>query len=108
MESRSKVSDFQNRIYLDRISKSLRDLSSTITDAQLFVQQMVSLSTLLTSLERKLDKSYSTIDKNTQDPTYFIAAYFDTRNVSEALLVYRIVSCYRYVVVVLLLLRKQV
>ena len=93
MESRSKVSDFQNRIYLDRISKSIRDLSSTITDAQLFVQQMVSLSTLLTSLERKLDKSYSTIDKNTQDPTYFIAAYFDTRNVSEALLVYRIVRC---------------
>jgi hypothetical protein len=93
MESISKLSDFQNRVYLDRISKAVRDLSSTITDTQLFVQQMVSLSTLLVSLDRKLDKSYPTIDKNTQDPTYFIAAYFDTRNVTEALLVYRIVRC---------------
>lgn len=93
MESISKLSDFQNRVYLDRISRSVSDLSSTITDPQLFVQQMMSLSTLLARLDRKLDKSYPTIDKNTRDPTYFITAYFDTKNVTEALLVYRIVRC---------------
>jgi hypothetical protein len=52
---------------------------------------MVSLSKLLSSLHRKLDKSIPSIDKNAQDPTYFIAAYFDTRNIVQALLVYRVV-----------------
>ena len=78
MEITSKHSDFENRVYLDKISKSVRDLNST-TDALLFVQQMVPLSTLLSSFDRNLDNSFPDVDENAQDPSYFIAAYFDTK-----------------------------
>jgi hypothetical protein len=91
-------SDFENRVYLDKISKSIRDLNTT-TDTVHFVQQMVPLSALLSRLDRNLDNSYPAVDENTQDPTYFIAAYFDTKNIAEALWVYRIVrSLTRYII----------
>jgi hypothetical protein len=89
MEITSGLIDFQNRVYLDRISRLVRDLSSTSIDSQLFVNQMVSLSKLLSSLHRKLDKPIPSIDKNAKDPAYFIAAYFDTTNIGDAILVYR-------------------
>ena len=91
MEITSGLIDFQNRVNLDRISKSVRDLSSTNIDSPLFVHKMLSLSKQLSSLHRKLDKSIPSIDKNAQDPSYFIAAYFDTTNIGDAILVYRIV-----------------
>src|SRR5687767_12784454 len=97
MEITSKLRDFENRVYLDKISMSIRDLSST-TDILLFVQQMVSLSALLSSFDRNFNNSFPAIDENAQDPTYFIAAYFDTKNIAEALWVYRIVrSLTRYI-----------
>ena len=97
METTSKLSNFENSIYLDKISKSVRDLRYTI-DTQLFVQQMVSLSELLNSFHSNLDDSFPAIDENAQDPTYFIAAYFDTKNIAESLWVYRIVrSLTRYI-----------
>ena len=91
MEITSGLIDFQNQVYLDRISRLVRDLSSTSIDSQLFVNQMVSLSKLLSSLHRKLDKPIPSIDKNAKDPSYFIAAYFDTTNIGDAILVYRII-----------------
>jgi hypothetical protein len=93
MEITSELSEFQYKLYMDSISKSVRELSSTDIDSALFVKQMVSLGTLLASFDRKLHKSIPAIDKNTQDPTYFIAAYFGTGNVPEALLAYRIIRC---------------
>ncbi|MFL6326665.1 MAG: hypothetical protein ACJ71I_04215 [Nitrososphaeraceae archaeon] len=97
MEITSKLSNFENSIYLDKISKSIRDLNST-TDTQLFVQHMVSLSALLSSFDMNLDNPFPGIDENAQDPTYFIAAYFDTKNIAESLWVYRIVrSLTRYI-----------
>ena len=87
----------KNRGYLDKISKLIRDLNST-TDNLLFVKQMVSLSALLSSFDRNLDNSFPAIDENSQDPTYFIAAYFDTKNIAESIWVYRIVrSLTRYI-----------
>lgn len=99
MKITSKFSDSENRVYLDKISKSVRDLNSTPTDTLLFVQQMVSLSALLSSFDRNFNNhTFPAIDENAQDPTYFIAAYFDTKNIAEALLVYRIVrSLTRYI-----------
>jgi hypothetical protein len=104
MEITSKLSDFENRVHLDKISKSIRDLNSTATDTLLFVQQMVSLGELLSSFDRNLgnynnnNNLFPAIDENAQDPTYFIAAYFDTKNIAEALWVYRIVrSLTRYI-----------
>jgi hypothetical protein len=100
MEITSKLSDFENRVYLDKISKSIRDLNSSTTENLLFVQHMVSLSELLSSFDRNLDNNnlFPAIDENAQDPTYFIAAYFDTKNIADALSVYRIVrSLTRYI-----------
>lgn len=98
MEITSKLSDFEYRAYLDKISKSIRDLNSTATDSLIFVRQMMSLSELLSRFDRNFDNSYPAIDENTTDPTYFIAAYFDTKNIAEALWVYRIVrSLTRYI-----------
>jgi hypothetical protein len=98
MGIKSKLSDFENTVYLDKISKSIRDLNST-TDTLLFVQQMVSLSELLSNYDRNLgNNSFPAIDENAQDPTYFLAAYFDTKEITEALWVYRIVrSLTRYI-----------
>jgi hypothetical protein len=97
MEITSKPTDYENRVYVEKISTLIRDLSST-TDLSLFVQQMVSLSALLSNYDRNLDKSFPVIDENAQDPTYFIAAYFDTKNIAESILVYRIIrSLTRYI-----------
>jgi hypothetical protein len=97
MEITPKISDFERRVYLDKISKSIRDLNS-MTYTPLFVQQMVSLSALLSSFDQSIDNSIRAIDENAQDPAYFIAAYFDTKNIVVALWVYRIVrSLTRYV-----------
>ena len=97
MGIKSKLSDFENTVYLDKISKSIRDLNLT-TDTLLFVQQMVSLSELLSNYDRNLGNSFPAIDENAQDPTYFLAAYFDTKEITEALWVYRIVrSLTRYI-----------
>jgi len=99
MKITSKFNDSENRVYLDKISKSVRDLNSTASDTLLFVEQMVSLSALLNSFDRNFNNhSFPAIDENAQDPSYFIAAYFDTKNIAEALLVYRIVrSLTRYI-----------
>ncbi|MEW6603504.1 MAG: hypothetical protein AB1351_02310 [Thermoproteota archaeon] len=97
MGFKSKRSPFENRVYLDKISKLARDLNPT-QDTLLFVQQMVSLSALLNSYDRSLGNSFPAIDDNAQDPTYFVAAYLDTKNIVEALWVYRIVkSLTRYI-----------
>jgi hypothetical protein len=60
---------------------------------------MVSLSELLSNYDRNLgNNSFPAIDENAQDPTYFLAAYFDTKEITEALWVYRIVrSLTRYI-----------
>ena len=98
MKITSKLSDSENRVYLDKISRSARDLNSTAIDTLLFVKQMVSLSALLSSFDRNFNNSFPAIDENAQDPNYFIAAYFDTKNIAEALWVYRIVrSLTRYI-----------
>jgi hypothetical protein len=98
MKITSTLSDSENRDYLDKISRSARDLNSTAIDTILFVEQMVSLSALLNSFDRNFNNSFPAIDENAQDPTYFIAAYFDTKNIAEALWVYRIVrSLTRYI-----------
>ena len=92
------LSDSENRVYLDKISRSARDLNSTAIDTLLFVKHMVSLSALLNSFDRNFNNSFPAIDENAQDPTYFIAAYFDTKNIAEALWVYGIVrSLTRYI-----------
>jgi hypothetical protein len=52
---------------------------------------MVYLGALLNTFERGSDISFPAIDENTHDPTYFMAAYFDTKDIAVALSAYRIV-----------------
>ena len=85
MEITPKISDFERRIYLDKISKSIRDLNS-MTYTPLFVQQMVSLSTLLSSFDQSIDNSIRAIDENAQDPTYFIAALLRHKKYSRGIM----------------------
>jgi hypothetical protein len=97
MDVISGLSDFEIKIYLDKISRLIKELNST-TDILLFVQRMVPLSELLNSFDLKINNSFPDVDENVQDPTYFIAAYFDTKNISESIWVYRIVRALtRYV-----------
>jgi hypothetical protein len=97
MEITSKLSDIENNVYLDKISREIRNLNPPF-DSMPFLQQMVRISTLLSTFDRNLDDSFPFIDDNTQDPTYFMAAYFDTRNIVESLWIYRIVrSLTRYI-----------
>lgn len=90
MVIKAKLGRSEDRAYLEKISNLASDLRS-ISDASHFVQQMVSLSALLSSYDSSLGGSYPAIDENAQDPTYFLIAYFDTQNVPCALSVYRIV-----------------
>src|SRR5215475_10259731 len=78
-EITSEQTDVEVNFYLDKISSAMYDLTST-TDAIVFVKRMIPLSALLSNLDQKLDGFFPEIDDNAQDPTYFIAAYFDTRN----------------------------
>ncbi|HEX5976572.1 MAG TPA: hypothetical protein VFY68_04815 [Nitrososphaeraceae archaeon] len=97
MEITPKVSDIEIRVYLDKISREIRNLNPPF-DSTLFLQQMVRISALLSSFDRNLEDSFPFIDDNTQDPTYFMAAYFDTKNIVESLWIYRIVrSLTRYI-----------
>jgi hypothetical protein len=77
----SKHSNYASQVYLDKISKAIRDLNST-TDTLPFVHKMVSLSALLSSFDKQLNNSFPVIDDKADDPTYFIAAYFDIKNVA--------------------------
>ena len=97
MKITSKLSDFENKNYLDKISGAIKDLDSR-RDNLFFVQQMVYLSSLLSNFDQNLNNSFSAIDEKAKDPSYFIAAYFDTKNLTEALWVYRTVrSLTRYI-----------
>jgi hypothetical protein len=97
MERTSRLSDIENRVYLDKISSEIRNLNPPFASTP-FLKQMVRISSLLSNYDGNLDDSFPFIDDNTRDPTYFMAAYFDTRNIVEALWIYRIVrSLTRYI-----------
>ena len=52
---------------------------------------MISISVLLIEYDPPLSDIIRTIDEKAQDPSYFIATYFDTKDVTKALWIYRIV-----------------
>src|SRR5689334_12931715 len=91
METKPIPNDLENEVYLEKIARSARNLD-TLSDTLLFVQQMMQLGKLLSSLDGHPANSTPAIDENTNDPTYFVAAYLDTENIAEALSVYRIVK----------------
>jgi hypothetical protein len=82
--------DKGQKVIIHKISKAAKELSFP-NDKITFIEQMISLSRLLMKYDFSISTEFRTIDEKAQDPTYFVAAYFDTKDIQQALWVYRMV-----------------
>jgi hypothetical protein len=82
--------DKKVKTIIDKISKVTKELTFP-DDKKTFIKQMISLSRLLMMYDLKISRVFRTIDQKAQDPTYFVATYFDTKDVEQALWVYRMI-----------------
>ena len=95
----TNLRDKGQEVIIDKISKAAKELSFP-NDKMAFIEQMISLSKLLMRYDLHISTAFRTIDEKAQDPTYFVATYFDTKNIQQALWVYRMVRLLaRYVLV---------
>jgi hypothetical protein len=78
------------RAIVDKISKAANELNPT-NDRITFIEQMISLSRLLMKYDLHFSSKFKTIDEKAQDPTYFVCTYFETKDIDQALWVYRMV-----------------
>jgi hypothetical protein len=95
----TNLGDTGQKIIIDKISKAAKELSFP-NDKMTFIEQMISLSSLLMRYDLHISTTFRTIDEKAQDPTYFVATYFDTKDIQQALWVYRMVRLLaRYILV---------
>lgn len=95
----TNLGDKGQKVIIDKISKAAKELSFP-NDKMAFIEQMISLSRLLMMYDLHLSTTFRTIDEKAQDPTYFVATYFDTKDIQQALQVYRMVRLLaRYILV---------
>ena len=95
----TNLGDKGQKVIIDKISKAAKELSFP-NDKMAFIEQMISLSRLLMKYDFNLSTTFRTIDEKAQDPTYFVATYFDTKDIQQALWVYRMVRLLaRYILV---------
>lgn len=95
----TNLRDKGQKVIIDKISKAAKELSFP-NDKMAFIEQMISLSRLLMMYDLHLSTTFRTIDEKAQDPTYFVATYFDTKDIQQALQVYRMVRLLaRYILV---------
>jgi len=95
----TNLGDKGQKVIIDKISKAAKELSFP-NDKMAFIEQMISLSRLLMRYDFNISTTFRTIDEKAQDPTYFVATYFDTKNIQQALWVYRMVRLLaRYILV---------
>ena len=91
--------DKGQKVIINKISKAAKELSFP-NDKIKFIGKMISLSRLLLRYDFSISTAFRTIDEKAQDPTYFVAAYFDTKDIQQALWVYRMVRLLaRYILV---------
>jgi hypothetical protein len=91
--------DKGQKVIIDKISKTAKELSFP-DDKITFIEKMISLSRLLMRYDFNISTTFRTIDEKAQDPTYFVATYFDTKDIQQALWVYRMVRLLtRYILV---------
>ena len=86
----TNLRDKGQKVIIDKISKAAKELSF-LNDKMAFIEQMISLSRLLMRYDFNISTTFRTIDEKAQDPTYFVATYFDTKDIQQALWVYRMV-----------------
>ena len=95
----TNLRDKGQKVIIDKISKAAKELSF-LNDKMAFIEQMISLSRLLMRYDLHISTAFRTIDEKAQDPTYFVATYFDTKDIQQALWVYRMVRLLaRYILV---------
>lgn len=95
----ANLGDKGQKVIIDKISKAAKELSFP-NDKMAFIEQMISLSRLLMSYDLHISTAFRTIDEKAQDPTYFVATYFDTKDIQQALQVHRMVRLLaRYILV---------
>ena len=95
----TNLGDKGQKVIIDKISKAVKELSFP-NDKMAFIGQMISLSRLLMRYDLHISTAFRTIDEKAQDPTYFVATYFDTKDIQQALWVYRMVRLLaRYILV---------
>lgn len=95
----TNLGDKGQKVIIDKISKAVKELSFP-NDKMTFIEQMISLSRLLMRYDFNISTAFRTIDEKAQDPTYFVATYFDTKDIPQALWVYRMVRLLaRYILV---------
>jgi hypothetical protein len=82
--------DKEEKSITDKIFQVARELSFP-DDKMNFIEQMISLSKLLMKYDLNISTTFKTVDEKAQDPTYFVAAYFDTKDMEQALWVYRMI-----------------
>lgn len=86
----SKLRDFNKEVIIDKISIAAKEVILT-NDRMTFIERMMSLSKLLMTYDLHFSTVYRSVDEKAQDPTYFVAAYIDTKDVYQALWIYRMV-----------------
>ena len=80
----SKFKDTYKEVIIERITKAVKEIKDG-GDRMAFIEQMISLSKLLMTYDLHISNAYKVIDEKAQDPTYFVAAYFDTNDIDKAL-----------------------
>jgi hypothetical protein len=88
-----KTIDLRDRMeksIIDKISEVAKELTFP-DDKMTFIKRMTSLSRLLMKYDLNISSAFRTVDEKAQDPTYFVATYFDTKDIGQALWVYRMV-----------------
>lgn len=85
-----KFREIDREAIVDKISKMTNELG-VANDIITLVKQMINLSILLNTYDQPISATIRAIDEKAQDPSYFVATYFDTKDLEQALWVYRIV-----------------
>ena len=85
------LKDSDSEHFIAKISRLADELRFT-NDVGTFVERMISLNTLLSTFKPTHSIIWGVPDEKLQDPTYFVATYFDTKDIKEALWVDRIVK----------------
>jgi hypothetical protein len=84
------LKDKKEKSIINEISKVAKELTFP-DDKMTFLKQMISLSKLLMMYDLNISTTFRNVDEKAQDPTYFVATYFDTKDMEQALWVYRMI-----------------
>ena len=85
-----KFKDTDKEVIIEKITTAVKEITLA-NDRMIFIEQMISLSKLLMSHDLHISSAYKGVDEKAQDPTYFVAAYYDTNDIDQALWIHRMV-----------------